>query len=74
MCYYARMSALSPIVSEHESEEAAIRYDRWLREKVRASREDGRPLIPHDAVMAEMDEIIRRAEERMAERNSTPSK
>ncbi|WP_343066906.1 antitoxin [Nitrospirillum iridis] len=64
------MSALSPIASEHESEEAAVRYDRWLREKVRASREDGCPLIPHDAVMAE---IIRRAEERMVGRNSTPS-
>ncbi|WP_342795152.1 type II toxin-antitoxin system RelB family antitoxin [Nitrospirillum viridazoti] len=65
------MSALSPIVSEHESEEAAARYDRWFREKVRASQEDGRPLIPHDAVMAEMDEIIRRAEERVAKRNAT---
>ncbi|WP_083900937.1 stability determinant [Azospirillum sp. B4] len=67
------MSALSPIVSEHESDEAAARYDRWFREKVRASREDGRPSIPHDAVMAEMDEIIRVAEERMAKRNSTLS-
>ncbi|MDE1146001.1 MAG: antitoxin [Azospirillaceae bacterium] len=68
------MSALSPIVSEHESEEAAVHYDRWFREKVRASQEDDRPLIPHDAVMAEMDDIIRAAEERALRRNSTSSK
>jgi len=43
--------ALSPIVSEFETEEQAISYDRWFRAKVQASRDDPRPRIPHDQAM-----------------------
>lgn len=44
--------ALSPIVSEFETEEQADSYDRWFRAKVQASRDDLRPSIPHDEAMA----------------------
>ncbi|SAI72966.1 Uncharacterised protein [Bordetella ansorpii] len=51
---------LSPIVSEFETEEQAARYDRWLRAKVQASRDDPRPPIPHDQAMARIREKLRR--------------
>ncbi|SHI56605.1 type II toxin-antitoxin system RelB family antitoxin [Pollutimonas bauzanensis] len=44
--------ALSPIVSEFETEEQAASYDRWFRAKVQTSRDDPRPSIPHDEAMA----------------------
>lgn len=34
-------------------------YDRWFRAKVQAALDDPRPAIPHEQVMAEMDEIIK---------------
>ncbi len=51
-------AALSPIVSEFETEEQAAEYDRWFRAKVQESIDDPRPSIPHDQVMAEMEAII----------------
>ncbi|GAI25020.1 unnamed protein product, partial [marine sediment metagenome] len=38
----------SPTVSEFETEEQAVSYDRWFRAKVQASLNDPRPAIPHD--------------------------
>ncbi|MDZ5646826.1 hypothetical protein [Nitrospirillum sp. BR 11828] len=58
------MNALSPLVSEHETEEAAVEYDRWFRAKVRASIEDPAPSIPHDEAMARVEALLRAAEER----------
>ena len=52
----APMNALSPIVSEFDTEEEA--YDKWFRAKVEASLADPRPRIPHDQAMAEMRAII----------------
>ncbi|SHI18589.1 type II toxin-antitoxin system RelB family antitoxin [Pollutimonas bauzanensis] len=60
-------TALSPIVSEFETEEQAASYDRWFCGRVRASLADPRPSIPHDQVMARMDAIIENAEKRQAE-------
>jgi hypothetical protein len=57
---------LSPIESEFATVEEAEAYDRWFRAKVEASLADTRPSIPHDQVMAEMEEIIRAAEQRRA--------
>ncbi|MBF6617586.1 type II toxin-antitoxin system RelB family antitoxin [Pollutimonas thiosulfatoxidans] len=54
--------ALSPIVSEFNTEEQAASHDRWLRAKVQASLADPRPSIPHDQVMARMDAIIEKAQ------------
>lgn len=55
-------AVLSPIVSEFETEEHAVSYDRWFRAKVQTSLADPRPSIPHDEVMARMDAIINAAE------------
>ena len=52
--------ALSPLVSEFETDEQEASYTAWLRAKVAASLADPRPAIPHDEVMAEMDALIAR--------------
>ena len=52
------MNELSPIVSEFESLEQEQAYLRWMQAKVAAARADPRPRLAHDAVMAEMEEII----------------
>lgn len=45
-------------VCEFESDEQAIRYDRWFRAKVQAIRDDPRPGIPHDEAMENNGKII----------------
>ncbi|HAJ1331379.1 TPA: antitoxin [Escherichia coli] len=49
---------LSPIISEFETIEQENSYNEWLRTKVAASLADPRPAIPHDEVMAEMENLI----------------
>lgn len=49
---------LSPIVSEFETEDQAVSYDKWFRAQVQAAIDDPRPNIPHDHVMAEMRELL----------------
>ncbi|EGG0485608.1 antitoxin [Escherichia coli] len=51
-------TALSPIISEFETVEQENSYNKWLRAKVAASLADPRPAIPHDEVMAEMENLI----------------
>lgn len=51
-------TALSPIVSEFETTEQENSYNEWLRAKVTPSLADTRPAIPHDEVMAEMENLI----------------
>lgn len=51
-----------PIISEFETQSQAESYDRWFRVKVQASIADTRPTIPHDQVMAQVEQIIARAE------------
>lgn len=55
---------LDPRVSEFDTEAEAESHDRWLREQVRRGLADDRPPVPHDEVMAEMEAIIDRAEQR----------
>ncbi|ENW8445578.1 antitoxin, partial [Escherichia coli] len=50
-------TALSPIVSEFETTEQENSYNEWLRTKVTSSLADTRPAIPHDEVMAEMENL-----------------
>jgi hypothetical protein len=50
--------ALSPIESEFSSVNEAEEYARWFRAKVQVSLVDDSPLLPHDEVMAEMQNII----------------
>ncbi|CAD6115694.1 antitoxin [Escherichia coli] len=51
-------TALSPIISEFETIEQENSYNEWLRAKVASSLADPRPAIPHDEVMAEMENLI----------------
>ncbi|ENJ1501351.1 antitoxin [Escherichia coli] len=51
-------TALSPIVSEFETIEQENSYNEWLRAKVESSLADPRPAIPHDEVIAEMENLI----------------
>jgi hypothetical protein len=55
---------LSPIVSEFETQEQADSHDRWFRAQVEASLKADEPGIPHDEVMAEIDDIIAKARAR----------
>lgn len=54
----------SPTISEFETEEQAVSYDRWFRAKMQASLDDPRPAVPHDRVMARIDAIIEAARRR----------
>ncbi len=58
------MGKLSPIESEFGSTEEAEAYEQWFRANVEASLADPRPLASHAEVMAELDDIIDRAERR----------
>ena len=49
---------LDPIISEFDTQEEADSYDAWFRAKVQASRDDLRPGIPHDVVMAQLRATI----------------
>ncbi|MBN6413672.1 antitoxin [Escherichia coli] len=51
-------TALSPIVSEFETTEQENSYNEWLRAKAASSLADPRPSIPHDEVMAEIENLI----------------
>ncbi len=63
------MSAvLSPIESEFETVDQAEAHDRWFRAQVQASLDDPRPCVPHDQVMAEMDQLIAEADRVTANR------
>ena len=57
-CYIGHMAALSPIVSEFETEEQAASYDAWFRRKVEAALADDRPGVPHDEAMARVRAVI----------------
>jgi len=46
--------ALSPLVSEFETEEQGTSYTAWLKAKIQASLNDPHPNIPHDQVLSEI--------------------
>ncbi|MGJ8518415.1 type II toxin-antitoxin system RelB family antitoxin [Carnimonas bestiolae] len=53
-----------PRISEFATQEDADSYDKWFREKIERSLADTRPGVPHDQLMAELDEIIAKTESR----------
>lgn len=60
------VTKLDPLIYEHDTQEEADEYDAWFRKEVELGLQDieqGRT-VPHEQVMAEMDQIIREAEER----------
>lgn len=61
-CYRDQMGKLSPIVSEFDNTDDEESHRRWFVAKVAASFADTRPDTPHDAVMAELDNIVAQAE------------
>jgi hypothetical protein len=58
------MNKYSPLVSEFGSAEEEAAYLKWLKKKVTESLADPRPPVPHEQVMAEIDEIIAKAKKR----------
>jgi hypothetical protein len=52
-------TALSPIESQFATEEEAQAHDRWFRAKVEEALADPRPLVPHDAVLADINRVSR---------------
>ena len=58
------MNKYSPLVSEFGSAEEEAAYLEWLKKKVAESLADPRPPVPHEQVMAEIDEIIAKAKKR----------
>jgi hypothetical protein len=54
----------SPLISEFGSAEEEAAYLEWLKKKVAESLADPRPPVPHEQVMAEIDEIIAKAKKR----------
>ncbi len=64
------MSAtLSPIESEFTTADEAQAYERWFRAQVQASLDDPRPSVPHDQVMAEIDQVIAETERQQQLKN-----
>ncbi len=51
-------TALSPLVSEFETEEQEASYTAWLSNKIQASLDDTRPTIAHDKVMFEARALL----------------
>jgi hypothetical protein len=58
-------AVLDPIISEFETENQAASYDLWFRGQVQQALDSKAPRIPHDQVMAEMEAIIVKAEQRL---------
>lgn len=59
-----RMAKYDPIVSEFALSEDEAAYDAWFRAKVERAMASEEPDIPHDQVMAEMDAIIAKYEQK----------
>jgi hypothetical protein len=57
---------LSPLISEFESRELESSHTAWLRQKAAISLADSRPLVPHDAVIAEIETLLQSAEKSAA--------
>jgi len=57
---------LSPLISEFENSELESSHTAWLCQKTATSLADSCPLVPHDAVMAEVETLLQRAEKSAA--------
>ena len=57
-CYSRHMAKLSPIESEFATTEEAEAYDAWFRVKVDKAMTSTAPGIPHNQVMAMVQEVI----------------
>ena len=62
-------AALSPIVSEFETEEQEISYNQWFKSKVEEALQSGKPRLPHNAAVAKVQAMLK--ERRKARANSS---
>ena len=62
------MVKYSPIESEFASSEGEAAYDAWLKAKMERALASTEPVIPHEVVMAQVREIIEKAERKNAGR------
>ena len=62
-------SALSPIVSEFETEEQEASYNHWFRAKVEEALHSEKPRLPHDAAMAKVQAMLEERRQARAERS-----
>jgi len=62
----ATETRLDPLIYEFDTQEEAESYDRWVRAKVQRAIKNPAPPVPHDVVMAELDEIIQIAARKQA--------
>lgn len=51
-------AALSPIVSEFETQEQANRYNQWFSAKVEEALHSEKPRLSHDAAMAKVNAML----------------
>ena len=51
-------TALDPRISEFETDEQAVSYDKWFRVKVQEAIESTKPHLPHDEAMARVDRLL----------------
>ncbi len=52
------MTKMTPIESEFATTDEAEAHDAWVRAKVEAALASQAPTVPHDLVMAEVQDII----------------
>jgi hypothetical protein len=58
---------LDPLIYEFDTEEEAVSYDKWFREKVQAALDEPGEGIPHEEAIRRMDEVIKEAAARHSE-------
>jgi len=62
-------NAISPIVSEFETEEQQASYGRWFRAKVGEALHSEKPRQPHDAAMAKVQALLEERRQARAKRS-----
>ena len=62
-------NAISPIVSEFETEELEASYNQWFRAKVEEALHSEKPRLPHDAAMAKVKAMLEERRKARANRS-----
>jgi hypothetical protein len=62
-------AALSPIVSEFETEDQEASYDHWFRVKVEEALHSDKSRLPHDAAMAKVQAVLEERRKARANRS-----
>ena len=62
-------AALSPIVSEFETEEQETSYNLWFKAKVEEAMHSEKPRLPHDAAMAKVRAMLEERRKARANRS-----